>query len=397
MWCSISSTTDERFPNHHPSPAFFGMQPLSPSAAPSRADATAHHSFPPDQLSKIWWGARREFWIVQLIGWTTTGVCGFLIATRLGFDPASIAWVVTLRSLIGLTATTFLLRPWLRHLLAKKMASGFVASGTVAACVGVTILDQLIVALLLPGQDSPDETISLNELVGSFLPLRLIAYIIWCAAYLLIRHWILRRESEWRIARAEAATAKAELELLRAQVDPHFIFNVLNSILAVAGDAERVSMMIQSLSRHLRFAIEPGHDAHALRDELDAVENYIEIERFRFEEGLSYQSRVDPDCLRLAVPAGCLMIPVENAIKHGAATSPRPLRVALSASHDNDRLQLEVSNTGQWKDADPGHNGLGMPNLRNTLARLYGADSSVAVESHSGRVTVKIQMPATPA
>jgi LytS/YehU family sensor histidine kinase len=270
-----------------------------------------------------------------------------------------------------------------------------VAAG-LAACLGTALLEQGLVTALLPRLVAPEEAVKIKGIAGSFLPLRLVTYGVWCSAYFLLRHWILQRETEWRVARAEAAAAKAELELLRARVDPHFIFNVLNSILAVAGDANRVSMMIQALSRHLRFACDPARGTHALQDELRAVDNYIEIERFRFEDGLLFQADVDHDCLPLMVPAGCLMIPVENAVKHGAATSPPPLRVGVIVRRDGGQLQLTISNTGQWREAEPGHVGIGMTNLRNTLAKMFCEQLSLTVARSPGRVVVGIHMPVVP-
>jgi hypothetical protein len=352
------------------------------------------HDFSPSDSPLRWWQARREFWVLQGFGGLAVAVCGFIVATRLGFEPLQVAGVVTARSFIGLVLTTLLLRPWLRFLLARMKSHAGIAAASLAACGILTFLDQLAMAALLPVTVAPRGGLSLDELFRSFLPMRIVAYSIWCAFYFSLRHWLLRREEEWTIARAEAAAAKAELQLLRAQVNPHFIFNVLNSILAVTGDEQRVSSMIQALSRHLRFACGRTRAHHDLADELAAVENYIEIERFRFDDGLLFHANVEDDCLASAVPAGCLMIPVENAIKHGSQTSPRPLRIDVAGWLDHGQLHLRVSNTGDWREAEPGHPGIGMPNLSQTLARLFGDKSSVTTTLDPGQVTIHIQLPA---
>jgi LytS/YehU family sensor histidine kinase len=261
-------------------------------------------------------------------------------------------------------------------------------------CAGVTVLDQVAVMAMLPDEILSNQSIALGQLIQSFLPIRMVAYLIWCGGYLTLRQWILRRENEFRISRAELMAAKAELEMLRAQVDPHFIFNALNSVLAVADQPDRVSRMIHSLCRHLRFSCESSRSNHTLRDELKAVENYIEIEQFRFEEGLIFEMQVEPACLSLRVPAGCLLIPVENAVKHGGATSPRPLRIGLNARHDATHLTLTICNTGRWRDTMPDHNAVGMKNLTDILSRLFGDQSSVSISESNGHVVVNIIMPA---
>jgi hypothetical protein len=337
---------------------------------------------------------RPAFWLLQVIGWSITSFCGLLIAIRLGFNPMpAVLPIVALRGLIGIVLSTWVLRPWLRLLLARKRPPLLIACHVILSCAGVTLLDQAAVMALTPENILSTQPLELGQLVQSFLPIRLVAYLIWCGGYLTLRQWILRHEYRSRIALAEAAAAKAELAMLRAQVDPHFLFNALNSVLAVADQPERVSSMIQSLCRHMRFSCEPLRLNHTLLDELKAVENYIKIEHFRFEDNLEFKTVVEPSCLRLHVPVGCLLIPVENAVKHGGATSPTPLKIDVTANRQKSRLSLAVSNTGHWRDARPEHNAVGMKNLSDILSRLFGVESSVSISDSDGHVVVTITIP----
>lgn len=340
--------------------------------------------------------ARMEFWLLQGAVWASVSLCSILVGSRFGLDPFQLAPIAMIRGLSGCVFSTLILRPWLRKLLATKRSLITIAFQMAAVCSFITLLENTIILSFFSSENPQGQLVSSKELIQNFMPIRLVAYLGWCGGYIAIRQWILRRENEYKIAKAEAAMAKAELEMLRAQVDPHFIFNALNSVLAVADDPHRTSSMIQSLCRHLRNCCETSRENHRLSDEFKAVENYIDIEQFRFEQGLQFKANIDPASLSIHVPAGCLLIPVENAIKHGGATSPRPLRVQVNAQLADEQLKLAVANTGCWRAENPDHNAVGMKNLTEILSKIFGDLASVSVTEPAGQVVVNITLPASP-
>ncbi|HET9448723.1 MAG TPA: histidine kinase, partial [Steroidobacteraceae bacterium] len=230
----------------------------------------------------------------------------------------------------------------------------------------------------------------------------------WSLIRLGLEYNIALREQRETALRAVAAARDAQLRMLAYQLNPHFLFNTLNSIRALINeDRQRAREMVTSLSGYLRYALveRPLHVA-LLEEEVASVRGYLEIEQVRFEERLDARVEVEPDALRCEVPAFLLNPLVENALKHGSpgtADAPLVLRVEARLVEPG-RLRLVVENTGQWagektarsagdaNDGVPG--GLGLANVRARLEALHPADHRIEIEEADGRVRVVVELPA---
>lgn len=216
------------------------------------------------------------------------------------------------------------------------------------------------------------------------------------------------REEREQALRAVADARDAQLRMLAYQLNPHFLFNTLNSIRALINeDRQRARDMVTALSGYLRYALveRPLHVA-LLEEEVAAVRGYLAIEQVRFEERLDARMEIEPAALRCEVPAFLLNPLVENAVKHGAAgTADEPLVVRVEARLMRpDRLLLTVENTGVWKGrgkaAPEGENGDGLPggvglaNVRARLMALHPGDHRVGMEHGCGRVRFLVELPA---
>jgi len=217
------------------------------------------------------------------------------------------------------------------------------------------------------------------------------------------------REQREQALRAVAAARDAQLRMLAYQLNPHFLFNALNSIRALINeDRQRAREMVTALSGFLRYAMveRPLHVA-LLEEEVASVRGYLAIEQVRFEERLDARMEVEPAALRCEVPAFLLNPLVENAVKHGAAGAPgAPLVLRVEARLvEPDRLRLVVENTGRWvsggqtapaagegDDGLPG--GVGLANVRARLAALHPAEHRIEIEEADGRVRVMVELPA---
>ena len=216
----------------------------------------------------------------------------------------------------------------------------------------------------------------------------------------------LRGEREQAL-RAVAAARDAQLRMLAYQLNPHFLFNTLNSIRALINeDRQRAREMVTALSGYLRYALveRPLHVA-LLEEEVASVRGYLAIEQVRFEERLDARMEIDAAALRCEVPAFLLNPLVENAVRHGAAgTAGVPLVLRVQARLVRpDRLRLVVENTGRWAgerssappdedDALPG--GVGLANVRARLAALHPGEHRIDIEEEDGRVRVVVELPA---
>src|SRR5688572_25247421 len=231
----------------------------------------------------------------------------------------------------------------------------------------------------------------------------------WSLVHLGLQYNTALREQREQALRAVAAARDAQLRMLAYQLNPHFLFNTLNSIRALINeDRQRAREMVTALSRYLRYALveRPLHVA-LLEEEVASMRGYLAIEQVRFEERLDARVEVEPAALRCEVPAFLLNPLVENAVKHGVAgTVGAPLVLRVEARLvEPDRLRLVVENTGRWAGgrttapgADEGDDGLpggvGLANVRARLAALHPAEHRIEIEKADGRVRVLVELPA---
>jgi LytS/YehU family sensor histidine kinase len=191
---------------------------------------------------------------------------------------------------------------------------------------------------------------------------------------------------------------KSELALLRYQMQPHFLFNALTAVMAVSGDREKVEALTQSLADYLRFSLSKSdEDSSPLGDELEALENYLHVEKIRFAENLNYHINADQETRAFVVPSQLVQPLLENAIKYGQQTSPMPLSILIQARRAGANLQLLVENTGSWVDPSASSRdqgmGIGIGNLRRRLQLLYGERASLTYEHSPEWVRAMVTLP----
>jgi two-component system LytT family sensor kinase len=204
------------------------------------------------------------------------------------------------------------------------------------------------------------------------------------------------REREMRTLELETELSQARLEALRLQLQPHFLFNTLNSIAALLRcDLPAAQEMLYRLGDMLRLTLDnDGSQEVPLRKELDVLELYLGIMRVRFGDRLLAQIEISTDVCDEMVPSFLLQPLVENAVRHGVEESSKTTNIRISATIDGGRLVLEVADNGcGLRHAAPLREGIGLTNTRRRLARLYGDDASLLLSDreHGGTaVTVRI-------
>lgn len=207
------------------------------------------------------------------------------------------------------------------------------------------------------------------------------------------------REREQQAAVLENQLNQARLRTLQAQLQPHFLFNALNSIATlVRRDSAAAEEMITSLSELLRLALSRSSQQEiALREEMEFLNRYLEIQQMRFRDRLTVEQSIEPSALDCAVPAILLQPLVENAIRHGIEPSPESGWVRISAARDGARLTLIVEDNGvglgQSRSTGTG-TGLGLANVRERLEALYPRQHEFQFGERPGRgVIVRISIP----
>jgi len=182
------------------------------------------------------------------------------------------------------------------------------------------------------------------------------------------------QERELRTAELEVGLAQARLQALQMQLNPHFLFNTLHSISSLMHkDVEAADRMISRFGDLLRLALE-NTEAHevSLRQELEFLRSYLEIEQTRFGERLSVRLDVAPEALEARVPNLVLQPLVENAIQHGIEPHARPGQIELRARREKEMLLLEVRDNGNGLPGSHPGKGVGVSNTRARLQHLYG-------------------------
>jgi sensor histidine kinase YesM len=193
-----------------------------------------------------------------------------------------------------------------------------------------------------------------------------------------------------RASALEAQVSRAQLDALRMQLHPHFLFNTLNavSVLVQKGDGAGAAQMIARLSDLLRRTVDHGGRQEVpLAEELSLLGHYLAIQQVRFRDRLRVEYDVDPGVRGALVPHLVLQPVVENAIDHGVAADPSAGRVRIGARREGDRLVVRVRDDGPGVRAGesvPARTGVGLANTRARLRQLYGAEHRLAVVNAPG-------------
>jgi sensor histidine kinase YesM len=203
---------------------------------------------------------------------------------------------------------------------------------------------------------------------------------------------------ELRATQLETQLAQSQLQALKMQLHPHFLFNTLHAISALMDDdVKGARRMIARLSELLRLTLESaGRQEVSLRQELDALERYLEIEQVRFQDRLTIQMAVTPETLDASVPNLVLQPIVENAIRHGIAPRSSAGRIEIRAERRDRMIELQVIDDGPGLQSDDGEfkEGIGLANTRARLRRLYGDEHRIEInDADEGGLVVKLSFP----
>jgi two-component system, LytTR family, sensor kinase len=219
----------------------------------------------------------------------------------------------------------------------------------------------------------------------------------WAATYFALLAGVQARASQWREEQFRSAAKAAELRSLRYQVNPHFLFNTLNSLsaLVMTGKGERAERMIQTISRFYRHSLasDPTSDV-ALKDEFDLQRLYLDIEAVRFPTRLVTVFDLPADLEEARVPGMILQPLVENSVKYAVSPVSRPVTITLAAREEFDRLVITVSDDGPGVPQGTSHGfGIGLANVRDRLEARFGPDIGFASAPVPGGYRSEIRIP----
>jgi len=215
-----------------------------------------------------------------------------------------------------------------------------------------------------------------------------------------VSYYFRYREREFRASQLESQLAQAQLQTLKMQLQPHFLFNTLNGISALVRDNRNKAAvnMLAGLSDLLRYTLESaGKQEVPLKEELEFLELYLDIQQMRFSDRLQVEMQIEPETLDALVPNLILQPLVENAIRHGTSRRAASGTVTVSARREEGSLRILIRDDGPGLKRDDGAmtvEGVGLSNTRARLAQLYGERQKFTLaERRSGGVEATLVIP----
>ncbi len=327
------------------------------------------------------------FWKLQIPGWAIYGVVMYVTFLTIAADGnfLRLLYIKLFRALTGFVLTTGL---WLVYRRFGKNQSFGRVTWLVIPCsvllgVSWTFIETGYFATFTPNFNVASSLARAPRIALDYG----MTILAWSGLYFGITYWRQWEAERVRSLEAAALAHQAQLEMLRYQLNPHFLFNALNSIRAsVDEDSRRAKRMITEFSEFLRYSLlQRKEETVSLRDEIEAVRNYLSIEKIRFEEKLDVEFDVTPSTENLHVPGFLIHPLVENAVKHGLNGHGEPLRIRVSSKIENRRLTVEVANTGHLHQGPSGNGtGTGLDNVRARLERLYPGRHEFTLAENEG-------------
>jgi signal transduction histidine kinase len=350
----------------------------------------------------------RAFWNLQLIGWGGAMLMRAVTNIANGNPPAFL--VLTLIATITGFSVSLILSVIYGKLINQRPLVTWSATALVlAGGVGVAAFIDGWTISLWRG-DSGSSSFASLVLGVFYMDMTLLGA--WSALYYAINYYLQVEQQADRLERLEAQATSAQLAMLRYQLNPHFLFNTLNSIstLVLLKQTEPANAMLTRLSGFLRHTLvtEPGGKV-TVAQEVETLKLYLDIERMRFEERLRTAFSIDPAAADAVIPSFLLQPLVENAIKYAVSPQEEGARISLSAQLVGQRLRLTVSDTGPGLRAKAPRatlpaamagagntvsTGVGLANIRDRLAQAYGDDHLFDIRTPpEGGFTVVIEIP----
>jgi LytS/YehU family sensor histidine kinase len=251
---------------------------------------------------------------------------------------------------------------------------------------GITVA--VVLSLVLAGQPAMP-FISAFSIAAGFA----MAFTGWLTIYFAVQA---RRKRDALQLELAVVARDAQLQSLRAQINPHFLFNCLNSLRhLIVTEPRRAEVMVTGLAELLRYSLAADRTASvALSEELRIVDEYLALERVRLDDRLTVERAVAPDALHARIPPMLIQTLADNAIKHGIAELPGGGIVRIEARAANGRVDILVANTGHLKPVSD--DGRGLENTRKRLRLIYGEAATFSLQEIRGTVEARVALPMAP-
>jgi len=338
----------------------------------------------------------RAFWILQSIGWS-----GYFFLRSLSGFANSMGWMWLVHTVLLTMAgysLTLLMASLFRRLIRMRPLVTLIFSLLVVilASSAFSIIETWSYATFLKPNAKPVGV----EYLGA-IPLNFSLLAAWAALYYGINYFLLLEDQIRQRERLEGQASSAQLAMLRYQLNPHFLFNTLNSIstLVLLKQTERANAMLARLSSFLRYTLANEPTAKVtLAQEVETLKLYLEIEKMRFEDRLRPHFRIEPETIGARLPSLLLQPLIENAIKYAVTPLENGADIWITAQREGQAVRIEVADSGGEEAAaelaaSPS-TGVGLANIRDRLAQAYGGSHRFETRKNDkGGFSVILEIP----
>jgi len=360
-----------------------------------------HDSFKGQQSVKEMKLSRKQlYWISQIAGWFFfVGINLFIISS---FEEVTwqrvLVWIFL--GFLGIVFTHVI-----RGVIRKKNWLNLPLKNTIPRILTVSIITGIIIYALvfaasyLAGTFKQEEY-NFARLVAGIINTSILI-LLWCLIYYVVHYMENYKKKEIESLIWEAAVKDYELKTLKSQLNPHFMFNAMNSIRAlIEEDPESAKVAITKLSNILRYSLQMERmERVPLEDEIETVKNYLDLERIRFEDRLKYKLDIEKSTQKIEIPPMMIQTLVENGIKHGVAKRTEGgeihLKSKLLTTSNGSKLKIEIRNSGHFSEEQlKSSNGFGVSNTKHRLNLLFGDDAHFSITNENGNtVLAEIEIP----
>lgn len=338
----------------------------------------------------------RAFWTLQAAGWSGYLVLRSVVGISNGFSLEKIIPVI-IEAILGYCITLLLSTLYGYYRRIPRIMGVFLTLATLAAA---TFLYAALNAFSFSFITTTQQGVTVTLLIGNLF----ITFVVlagWSALYFAINYYLIVESQIDEMRALELQASSAQLAMLRYQLNPHFLFNTLNSIstLVLLKQTERANAMLSRLSAFLRYTLANEPTAHVtVAQEVETLKLYLEIEKMRFEDRLRPSFEIDPRAERARLPSLLLQPLVENAIKYAVTPQEEGAEIRVDVRLVGQRVRIAVSDTGpglhETRHSSSVSTGVGLSNIRERLAQAYGPDHRFESRSApAGGYSVEIEIP----
>lgn len=332
-----------------------------------------------------------KFFLFQVSGWGLFAILNIYIAVLTEEVNLQITLINVLLALSGIAITTAFKHWVVRYSWSRLTTEKILLKSTIAVCLLAIVYTTWYYVLIYFLYHTTLKFVDFSTIIGSWISSSILLGI-WVIIYFVWRYIEQSRSALINKLKLESEMKDMEIKTLRSNLQPHFIFNSLNSIRALIDeDPNLARVAITKISNILRNSISKQEATDSLRNELQLTMDYLDLEKIRFEDRLQFSTNIAPNTLDLQIPTMMLQTLVENAIKHGISSLEHGGHITIESHVEQQTLWLTVSNTGKLNSATHEQSlGFGLQSSRKRLDHLYGENASLHIREENNTVIVTV-------